>query len=309
MLVIKNRVVIVDAEIKIRESLTRIVKHEHLVSDAYDDGREAFEALREHHDDVVLVIADIKMPSLNGLEFMRLANAEFPGIPFIVTSGHGTKREIIQALKQGALDYFEKPFGLKEISASIRKVRRLADAGHKTVQVYRNLIEKRVVFRIANDIALVHPLVGGLIDEVRLACRIPPSQLPGLRMGLHELIVNAIEHGNLELGSELKDRHNYLDLLKHRAREPRFSERRVMIEVVIVAGSFTCMVQDQGPGFDWRSLPDPTDPENLFKPHGRGVIMAGNFFDEFFYSESGNQVTVRKFFKNGGIVKNSDLQG
>jgi len=100
--VIKNRVVIVDAEIKIRESLIRIVKHEHLVSDAYDDGREAFEALREHHDDVVLVIADIKMPSLNGLEFMRLANAEFPGIPFIVTSGHGTKKEIIQALRKNS---------------------------------------------------------------------------------------------------------------------------------------------------------------------------------------------------------------
>ena len=300
---IKNRVVIVDAEINIRESLIRIVKHEHLVPDAYADGREVFEALREHHDDVVLVIADIRMPNLNGLEFMRLANAEFPGIPFIVTSGHGTKKEIIQALKQGALDYFEKPFGLKEISASIRKVRHLADVSYKTIQVYRNLIEKRLVFRIANDITLVHPLVGGLIDEVRLACRIPPSLLPGLQMGLHELIVNAIEHGNLELGSELKDRRNYLELLKRRAREPRFSDRRVTIEVVIVPGSFTCMIQNQGPGFEWRFLPDPTDPENLFKSHGRGVIMAGNFFDEFFYSESGNQVTVRKFFKDNGVAK------
>ncbi len=306
---IKNRVVIVDAEIKIRESLIRVVKHEHLVPDAYADGREAFEALREYHDNVVLVIADIRMPSLNGLEFMRLANAEFPGIPFIVTSGHGTKKEIIQALKQGALDYFEKPFGLKEISASIRKVRRLADAGHRTVQVYRNLIEKRLVFRIANDITLVHPLVGGLIDEVRLACRIPPSLLPGLQMGLHELIVNAIEHGNLELGSELKDRRNYLELLKRRAREPRFSGRRVTIEVVIVPGSFTCMIQNQGPGFEWRFLPDPTDPENLFKSHGRGVIMAGNFFDEFFYSESGNQVTVRKFFKDNSVVQGFESKG
>ncbi len=68
-------------------------------------------------------------------------------------------------------------------------------------------------------------------------------------------------------------------------------------------GSFTCMIQNQGPGFEWRFLPDPTDPENLFKSHGRGVIMAGNFFDEFFYSESGNQVTVRKFFKDNGVAK------
>ncbi len=293
---IKNRVVIIDAEVGVCQSLIRIVKHERLVPDAYADGREAFAALRERHDDVLLVIADIRMPHLNGLEFMRRASIDFPGVPFIVTSGHGTKKEIIQALKQGALDYFEKPFTLKEISASIRKVRHLADEGHRTVKVYRNLVEKRVVFRIANEIALVHPLVSSLADELKLAGRISPGQLPGLRMGLHELIVNAIEHGNLELDSGLKDRHNYLDLLKRRACEPRFAERRVTVEVVITDASFTCTVEDQGPGFNWRSLPDPTDPENLFKPHGRGVIMVGNFFDEFSYNEAGNQVTVRKFF-------------
>ncbi len=294
---IKNRVVIIDAEIEICQSLVRIVKHERLVPDVYADGREAFTALREFHDDVLLVIADIRMPHLNGLEFMRLASIDFPDVPFIVTSGHGTKREIIQALKQGALDYFEKPFTAKEISASIHKVRRLADEGHRTVKVYRHLVEKRLTFKIANDISLVHPLVSSLADELNLVGRISPGRLPGLRMGLHELIVNAIEHGNLELGSELKNRHNYLDLLKRRALEPRFAGRRVSIEVAITDASFTCTIQDQGPGFDWRSLPDPTDPENLFKPHGRGVIMVGNFFDEFSYNEAGNQVTVRKFFK------------
>ncbi|MCK5680279.1 response regulator [bacterium] len=295
---IRNRVVIVDDEVEIRDILSRIVKHENLLADTYADGREALEALQESHDDVVLVITDIRMPRLNGLEFMRQASQDFPDTPFIVTSGHGTKKEIIQALKQGALDYFEKPFGVKEISASIRKVRLLADEGQRTSQVYRNLVEKRLLFKIANEIAMVQPLVGGLTDEVKLSCCIPRSQLPGMRMGLHELIVNAIEHGNLELDSALKHRHDYLDVLKLRALDQRFCERRVTIEVVIAAAAFTCSIQDQGLGFDWRSLPDPTDPENLFKPHGRGIIMAGNFFDEFFYNESGNQVTVRKFFKD-----------
>jgi len=300
--VIKKRVVIVDDEPEIRASLAQIVKHEDLIPDVYADGRKALEALQDYHDDVVLVITDIRMPHLDGLEFMSLASRDFPDTPFIVTSGHGTKKEIIQALKQGALDYFEKPFDLKEISASIRRVRRLADEGYKTIQVYRNLIEKRLVFKITNDIALVQPLVSGLADEIKLSCRIPLSQLPGIRMGLYELVVNAIEHGNLELGAELKDQPDYLDLLRQRALEPGFSARRVTLEVIIAAGSFTCMIMDQGPGFDWHLLPDPTDPENLFKPYGRGVVMAINFFDEFFYNETGNQVTVRKFFKDNDVV-------
>ena len=298
---IRDRVVIVDDEMDIRNILERVVRHENLIPDTYADGQEALEALQDHHDDVVLVITDIRMPRLNGIEFMRLASKDFPDTPFIVTSGHGTKKEIIQALKQGALDYFEKPFGVKEISSSIRKVKLLADEGHRTIRAYRNLVKKTLVFEIANDIELVQPLVGGLADEIKLSCRIPRSHLPGIRMGLHELIVNAIEHGNLELDSELKQRHDYLDFLKRRSLERRYRERRVTIEVTIAAEAFTCVIRDQGPGFDWHSLPDPGDPDNLFKPHGRGIIMAGNFFDEFSFNESGNQVTVRKFFKKNSL--------
>lgn len=294
---LRNRVVIVDDEVEVCATLTRIVKHENLLPDAYADSRAALESLQEHHDDVVLVIIDIRMPDLSGLEFMRQAASDFPGTPFIVTSGDGTKKDIIQALKQGALDFFEKPFSVKEISASIRKVRQLADESLKTLYIYRNLVEKRLLFKIGNDVVLVQPLVDGLAEEIKISCRIPRSQLPGMRMGLHELIVNAIEHGNLELDSELKQHHNYMEILKRKAADPLFCERRVMIEAIVAADSFTCVISDQGSGFDWHSLPDPADPENLFKPHGRGVIMAGNFFDEFFYNESGNQVTVRKFFK------------
>ena len=298
---IRDRVVIVDDEVEIRKILERIVRHENLIPDTYADGQEALEALQEEHDDVVLVITGIKMPCLNGLEFMRLASQDFPETPFIVTSGQGTKKEIIQALKQGALDYFEKPFGVKEISASIRKVKVLADEGRKTIQAYRNLVKKSLIFEIANDIGLVQPLVDGLAEEIKLSCRIPRSHLPGICMGLHELIVNAIEHGNLELDSAYKKRNDYLEFLKRRAFEPRFRERRVIIEVTIVAESFTCVIRDQGPGFDWHRLPDPGDSENLFKPHGRGITMAGNFFDEFFFNERGNQVTVRKLFKENGL--------
>ncbi len=294
---LRNRVVIVDDEVAVRETLTRIVRHENLLPDTYADSRTALEALAEHHDDVMLVIIDIRMPGLSGLEFMRRAATDCPDTPFIVTSGNASKKDIIQALKQGALDYFEKPFAVKEISASILKVGLLADENLKTLQVYRSLVEKRLLFRIENDISRVQPLVSALVAEIKISCRIPRSQFPGMRMGLHELIVNAIEHGNLELASELKDHHNYMDILKRRAAQPRFCARRVTVEVIIAANAFSCVISDQGPGFDWRSLPDPTDPENLFKPHGRGVIMAGNFFDEFFFNESGNQVTVRKFFK------------
>jgi len=293
----RNRVVIVDDEAGVCEFLSRIVTHESLRPDLYTDSHAAYAALQEDHDDVVLVIIDVHMPGLNGLEFLRRASADFPGIPLIITSDCGSKKEVVQALKQGAFDYFEKPLSAKEIGAAIYKVGLQVEAVSKVIQVYRSLVEKRLVFEFDNDVAQVPFLVGCLLEEVKLSCRIPPSQLPGMRMGLHELLVNAIEHGNLELDSELKPRHDYVEVLKKRAAEPRFRARRVTVEVLITADAFSCTIRDQGLGFNWRELPDPGAPENLFKPHGRGVVMGINFFDEFSYNESGNQVTVRKFFK------------
>jgi len=292
----KRRVIIVDGSSTTRELLSRIVRHEGLEPDTYADGQAALEALEENHDDVILVITEINMPRLNGLEFMRLANRDLADVPFIVTTDLGTKKEVIQALKQGAFDYFEKPFGAKEISSAIRRAREMADISHKTGHAYQNLVEKSLLFEISNDIEIVQPLVAGLTDEIKLCCRIPHSHLPGMRMGLHELIINAIEHGNLELSSELKKRHDYLEFLKRRALELPYRDRRVTIRIHITTETLTCTIRDQGPGFDWHTLPNPGDPENLFKPHGRGIIMASNFFDQFSFNDSGNEVTVCKFF-------------
>ncbi len=292
----KKRAIIVDSSSATRELLCRVARHEGLEPETYADGRAALEALAENHDDVILVITEINMPRLNGLEFMRLAHRDLADVPFIVITDRGTKKEVIQALKQGAFDYFEKPFSAKEISSAIRRARQMAEISHKTSHAYLNLVKKFLLFEISNDIELVQPLVAGLTDEIKLCRRIPRSHLPGMRMGLHELIVNAIEHGNLELSSELKKRHDYLDFLKRRALESPYRERRVTISVHITTETLTCTIRDQGPGFDWRALPNPGDPDNLFKPHGRGIIMASNFFDQFSFNDSGNEVTVRKFF-------------
>jgi anti-sigma regulatory factor (Ser/Thr protein kinase) len=54
----------------------------------------------------------------------------------------------------------------------------------------------------------------------------------------------------------------------------------------------TIVVEDEGEGFDWRSLPDPTDPENLLLAHGRGVLLANLSVDELTFNEAGNRVTL-----------------
>jgi len=113
-------------------------------------------------------------------------------------------------------------------------------------------------------------------------------------MALHEAVVNAIEHGNLELSSTLKEKPNYMEILEKRMTESPYAERQILVATAVTPTSFSCEITDEGPGFDWQSLPDPRDPENLFKPHGRGIILMANYFDRVTFNQQGNSITMEK---------------
>ena len=291
----KNLVIIADDEATTREILAEIVEQEGLRSQGCENGRLALEALTTHGGDVMLVISDINMPEMNGIEFIRQARKSFPETPFVIASGCGTKKDIITALKLGALDYLEKPFQVKDVREIIRKIQQVLYETQQESVLYHYLEEKKIYFKISNDIQLVHALVNELIREIKkIGGKSLEAELTGIRMALHEAVVNAIEHGNLELSSTLKEKTNYLEILEKRRAETPYADRQVRVAAAVTPTSFSCEITDEGPGFDWQSLPDPRDPENLFKPHGRGLILMANYFDRVGFNKRGNSITMEK---------------
>jgi len=111
------------------------------------------------------------------------------------------------------------------------------------------------------------------------------------------VLVNAIEHGNLELSSDLResaDRRGYLKLAAERRCQPPYRDRAVQVEARFSPTEAVFTVRDAGPGFDPAGLPDPTDPENLGKSTGRGLLLVRTFMDEVSFNKSGNEITVVK---------------
>ena len=291
----KNVIIIADDDAATREILAEIVEQEGLRQYDFENGKLALEALEAHPDDVMLIISDIKMPEMDGIQFLRQARKSFPEIPFVITSGYGTKNNIITALKLGALDYLEKPFRIKDVREIIQKIKQVINETRQTATLYRYLEGKKICFKIDNDIRLVHALVNELAREIKkIGGKYLQPELTGIRMALHEAVVNAIEHGNLELPSTLKEKPNYLELLEKRRAESPYAKRQITVATSITPTSFSCEISDEGPGFDWRSLPDPRDPENLFKPHGRGIILMANYFDRITFNQQGNSITLEK---------------
>lgn len=291
----KNRVIIVDDESTTREILAEIVEQEGLRQLSCENGKLALEALKSHPEDIMLVISDIKMPVMDGIQFIRQARKSFPEIPFVITSGYGTKDDIITALKLGALDYLEKPFRVKDVREIIQKIKQVIHETQQESELYHYLEEKKICFKISNNMNLVHALVDELIQGMKkIGGKSLQPELTGIRMALHEAVVNAIEHGNLELSSTLKEKPNYMEILEKRRTESPYAERQVLVTTSMTPTFFSCEITDEGPGFDWRSLPDPRDPKNLFKPHGRGIILMANYFDRIRFNESGNSITMEK---------------
>ncbi|MBL0045792.1 MAG: sigma-54-dependent Fis family transcriptional regulator [Flavobacteriales bacterium] len=112
------KILIIDDEKSIRNALREILEHEKHVVDEAEDGAAGLEKAKKGSFDVVL--CDIKMPKLDGLEFLQKLMAHNDEIPVIMISGHGTIDTAVDALKKGAFDFIEKPPNISRILVAVR---------------------------------------------------------------------------------------------------------------------------------------------------------------------------------------------
>lgn len=135
-----SNILIIDDERAIRKTLGEILSYEGYKIDEASDGEEGLKRFREKTFDVVL--CDIKMPKLDGLEFLDKARETNPDIPIIMISGHGTIETAVEAVKKGAFDYISKPPDLNRLLITLR------NAMDKTSLVTETKVLKRKVSKV-----------------------------------------------------------------------------------------------------------------------------------------------------------------
>jgi two-component system, NtrC family, nitrogen regulation response regulator NtrX len=135
-----SNILIIDDEKAIRKTLMEILSYEGYSIEEAGDGEEGLKKFREKTFDVVL--CDIKMPKMDGLEFLDKAREANPDIPVIMISGHGTIETAVEAVKKGAYDYISKPPDLNRLLITIR------NALDKTNLVTETKVLRRKVTRV-----------------------------------------------------------------------------------------------------------------------------------------------------------------
>src|SRR5215204_2208041 len=113
-----SNILIIDDEKAIRKTLTEILSFEGYDIVEAADGEEGLRQFKEKAYDVVL--CDIKMPKVDGIDFLQKAIESNPDVPIIMISGHGNIETAVEAVKKGAYDFIQKPPDLNRLLITIR---------------------------------------------------------------------------------------------------------------------------------------------------------------------------------------------
>ncbi|MEM7810878.1 MAG: response regulator [Planctomycetota bacterium] len=267
-----------------------------------EDGRDAFEQLEGRTEDASTdkvfdaVLTDLQMPHMDGLELTERVNRAFPLVPVILMTSLGSEDIAVRALQAGAASYVPKRNLAKRLRLTAKQILAAAAEDRDHSRLTERLVRQEFVYELTSDLGLVSAAVRAVRALFNGSPFIDDKTKLRLSVAFEEALLNAVYHGNLEVDSELKeaDHQAFYDLAEKRSAEPPFSDRVARVHVAISKSEIRVVIDDDGPGFDAASLPDPTSPENLARPHGRGLILIRTFMDEVLHNERGNQITMVK---------------
>jgi CheY-like chemotaxis protein/anti-sigma regulatory factor (Ser/Thr protein kinase) len=263
------------------------------------DGVEGLEHLRRAGPNLPdVVVTDLHMPRMDGLALVEAIRREFPAVPVVLMTAFGSEEIAFRSLQRGAASYVPKRDLREALARTLRQMADLSRTQRQDERLHGILTVTETTYAVENDITLIPPLVRQLGLSYRKMLQADETDQFRLTVALHEALSNAIYHGNLEVGTELRraslEDDAFYRVAEERRKQPPWCDRRVLLTARISRDEAAFVVRDEGPGFNPATLPDPRDRSNLEKVGGRGVLLIRMFMDEVRHNRAGNEITLIK---------------
>lgn len=289
----------------VEDSPTQSVEIRLLLEDASHEvlhagnGRAALELLGQQP--IELVVTDLEMPEMNGLELVEAMRMDFGHIPAVLVTGRGSEELASEALQKGAAGYVPKHRLQSLLNDTITDVLGVVRTDASYAKLISTLQRNVFEFDLPNDADLTSPLVGLLMQVVSGMEVISGTELVRVGVALEHAIVNAMYRGNLELGPDETPPHRAIvyddetnDTIESRRASAPYKDRHVYVEATISKQEIRIVVRDDGNGFDTSQVPSPGDPKLLDTKSGQGLVLMASFTDELIFNDKGNEVTLVK---------------
>lgn len=263
--------------------------------DVAADGVEALEKMTDAAPDIVAT--DLEMPRMNGLRLVEEIRAHHSNVPVILMTAHGSEEVAAKALRKGAASYVPKTHLDQDLVPAIERIVPLLQKDRARRRALGCLNETHAKFVLPNDPALIPDLVAYLQELLAFLSLGDATDQMRVGVALQEALLNAIQHGNLEVSSALRqdgDEMAYHNQIAARRQQDPYQTRKVYVAVQATPTLASFTIRDEGPGFDPSNLPDPTDPANLETMGGRGLLLIRTFMNQVFHNSRGNEITMVK---------------
>ncbi len=259
-----------------------------------DGGRSALDVIAT--ESPRLVLTDLSMPDMDGLQLVAAVRRRWPLVPVVLMTAYGSEQIAMNALQEGAASYVPKKSLGQDLASTLEQVLVVAQGESRHRRLLGGLGRAELHFTLANDQTLIPPLVAHLQQYLNHLTLCDATGRTRVSVALEEALLNAMYHGNLEVSSDLRQQGEqaYHQLADRRRQEPPYRDRQVRCVAQLSHDEVTYCVQDEGPGFDPQQLPDPTDPANLERIGGRGLLLIRTFMDQVEFGAGGRQITMIK---------------
>lgn len=256
------------------------------------NGLEALEQFDLHRP--ALVLTDLQMPDFDGLQLVDALKQRSPATPVVLMTAKGSEETAIEAIARGAASYVPKKALARDLLETVGRVLAEADQSSGDRLLLNHLEE--ISYHLEND----QRLIAAIVSQVRRVFHAHQflNDSDSLRASgaIDEALQNAYYHGNLEVDSKLRELadNSFHRLANERRQQDPYRRRKIKFSMKLAGDEARVTIADEGPGFDVRAVPDPTDPEFFERPHGRGVFLMRAFMDVVRFNSRGNEVTLVK---------------
>jgi len=297
---VKEKILIVDDDKYISLLLYNFLEDEGYVCETAENGLEALEKVSKGNK-YDMVLLDFVMPKMNGMEFLAAVKEISPKLPVMMISGYRTRENTLEALKLGAIGFIKKPFSLNDVLKNLKLVFHTSKSKKELGPIIPYL--KRGNMEFVFKTGEIGPDKVSLYLATHLGEMgfIEGRRISTVALAFNEVLINAIEHGNLELpvnyfveGIGGDDKESVTDLKNQRLKDPQYANRNIIIKYTFQNNETAVTIIDEGPGFDtshvthFLTSADPTMSEGI----GRGLVLLKYAVDEVKFNQTGNEVTL-----------------
>lgn len=259
-----------------------------------DNGQSAVEVVSAQLPDIVLT--DLNMPEMDGLELVKAVREDFPHIPVILMTGDGSEEMAASALQTGAASYVPKNRLAADLVDTLEQVYSTSQSAHSLSRLMHYVTESTTQFSLPNDPALLKICLDRLLSMLR--CLPLGDEMERVRVGiaLREAISNAYYHGNLEVEDEdfSGDRDDWHRIASSRWYEAPYCDRRVYVRADINRDRAVFVIGDDGDGFDFAPGNSKPEQPSQNQGQGRGLTLMKTIMDEVTFNDAGNEVRLVK---------------